>query len=346
MIWGDMNGDYVRRLSMEKYAPVIIPTCNRVEHLVRCIESLEKNRWSDNTEVFISVDYPPNEKYNEGNKKIKEYLRSHRFKFKKINIYIQSGNLGSSENSDFLYQKAFEKYDRVIYTEDDNEFSKNFLEYMNKGLELFENDFTIASICGYNEEMEEQSYEFNVTKSIHWSAWGTGTWKNRYQLLKDGININYFDSIARDFWKMCKLYRNSKLLFCVLVGWITNPELCEIPFQDTAFSIYIESKNMCSIRPTVSKVRNWGFDGSGEHCGLNDVIVKQKIDIDSGFEYFWNQKERIDRKKNSEFEKKFLWVQREAKLNKTPLTWLIYFVLGRKKYFELKNRKNNVDYNL
>lgn len=48
------------------YAPVIIPTLNRIEHLKRCIESLEKNTGADKTEVFVSLDFPPSDKYLQG----------------------------------------------------------------------------------------------------------------------------------------------------------------------------------------------------------------------------------------------------------------------------------------
>lgn len=27
---------------------------------------------------------------------------------------------------------------------------------------------------------------------------------------------------------------------------------------------------LCSVFPTVSKTQNWGFDGTGEHCGENN----------------------------------------------------------------------------
>ena len=56
------------------YAPILITTLNRYECLRRCIESLQKNSWADKTELFISVDYPPTDKYVDGYNKIKKYL--------------------------------------------------------------------------------------------------------------------------------------------------------------------------------------------------------------------------------------------------------------------------------
>ena len=56
------------------YAPVLITTLNRYEHFVRCLESLERCTGSENTEVYVALDYPPSEKYKGGWVKISSYL--------------------------------------------------------------------------------------------------------------------------------------------------------------------------------------------------------------------------------------------------------------------------------
>ena len=50
--------------------PICIPTCNRYEHLKRCVESLSKCTLASETDLIISVDYPPSDKYVDGNEKI------------------------------------------------------------------------------------------------------------------------------------------------------------------------------------------------------------------------------------------------------------------------------------
>ena len=57
------------------YAPVVIPTLNRYEHLKQCLESLEKCTGAEYTDVYIGVDYPPNDRYVEGWKKVDAYLQ-------------------------------------------------------------------------------------------------------------------------------------------------------------------------------------------------------------------------------------------------------------------------------
>ena len=134
------------------YAPIIIVTLNRYEHLKRCIESLQKNGWAKYTELYISVDYPADESHWEGYGKVREYLENGIEGFKKVFIYYQSVNLGGAENFMFLKRIIFQSYDRWIETEDDNEFSPCFIEFMDKGLELFKDDPDILYLCGQDRK--------------------------------------------------------------------------------------------------------------------------------------------------------------------------------------------------
>ena len=119
-----------------KYAPVLITTLNRHEHLKNCIESLQNNTLANKTDIFISVDYPPSEKYVEGYKRICEYFHSTKIDgFNSVHVFFQEKNLGPNDNYYFLENIIKTEYEFYIFSEDDNIFSKNFLEYMNFYLE-------------------------------------------------------------------------------------------------------------------------------------------------------------------------------------------------------------------
>ena len=137
------------------YAPIAIPTLNRIEHLKRCIESLQNNLWAQYTTLIISVDFPPENKYVEGYNKVCEYLKEGINGFYSVDIIYQKANLGAYDNESFLSEYIAEKYDRYIFTEDDNEFSPNFIEYIDKGLELFENDEKVMAICAIGSSSKE-----------------------------------------------------------------------------------------------------------------------------------------------------------------------------------------------
>ena len=58
------------------YAPIMIPTLCRYEHLVKCVESLAANSLASETELYIGLDYPTKESHWEGYRKIEQYLVS------------------------------------------------------------------------------------------------------------------------------------------------------------------------------------------------------------------------------------------------------------------------------
>lgn len=70
--------------------------------------------------------------------------------FKTINIIKREKKYGAFPNFTDLFEFVFQKYDRLIATEDDNEFSPNFLKYTNGRLEKFDTDLQFFAICGYN----------------------------------------------------------------------------------------------------------------------------------------------------------------------------------------------------
>lgn len=124
------------------FYPVIIPTLNRYTHLRRCVESLARNTHASETELIIGLDYPPSEKYVEGYRQVKAYLPTITG-FKKVTIFERPENWGAVKNYTHLINYVFNTYDAFIATEDDNEFSPCFLDYMNLMLQRYKDDHRI-----------------------------------------------------------------------------------------------------------------------------------------------------------------------------------------------------------
>ncbi|MBR3768523.1 MAG: glycosyltransferase family 2 protein [Clostridia bacterium] len=277
------------------YYPVIIPTLNRVDHLKRCLDSLMKNSGAENTEVYVAVDFPPSEKYQDGYIKVKEYLETQDFSvFKKFNVIYHSENLGPGGNSKFLEDLVKEKYDAFIYSEDDNDFSQNFLEYMNKGLELFKDDPDVICICGA-KDTQWVNNDKNFSFSKLYAAYGLGCWFDKRQKeISAGTKIILPDK-TYFLGKMYDLYKKNSGLFCVYVlsilandsglFWKTNGEL---NWCDTVHSIYMHFTDAVCVVPAVAKSRTWGNDGSGVNMNLLSDYDPEKdspLDEMQNFEY-------------------------------------------------------------
>lgn len=160
-----------------KCYPVLIPTLNRYGHLRNCITSLSECSHSDETDLIIGLDYPPSKNYEEGYKKIKEYLKTITG-FRSVKVFERAINYGAVKNIRELIDYARENYEAYIVSEDDNVFAHTFLEFMNSALERWRDDERIISVCGYTHE---HSYDKTVDYILSYDncAWGTGCWSKK-----------------------------------------------------------------------------------------------------------------------------------------------------------------------
>lgn len=259
-----------------KYAAIIIPTLNRKKHLERCVESLKRNALAKFTDIYISVDYPPNEKYEQGYEEVKEYVKSISG-FANVYIFYQEYNLGPGLNYKFLMNQIEKEHDKFIFSEDDNEFSENFLEYMNWGLEKYKDDETVYAICSCSDFHNVQSKEaadYFVAQS--YNPYGVGRWihktkKCREFLQQKNLNKKIYSSIkmqkylAKQFPRVYMyVAHDSVRRISVMRGRTDNPTMIDI-----WENVYIIVNNLYCIKPTLAKSRNWGWDGSGVHTDEN-----------------------------------------------------------------------------
>ena len=186
---------------IKEWAPVLIPTLCRYNHFKNLIESLDNCIGACYTDVYVAIDYPQKDSHVKGWSQIREYLSNNTFRFKKLVIYERERNYGISRggNLEKLYFDVLPNYDSYIVSEDDNIFSKNFLLYMNKGLQKFKDDESVISICGYrffyNHIFDQNNFFRNQQD---YNAWGLARW-NKKQKLIENIDYTYFKNKLWDF---------------------------------------------------------------------------------------------------------------------------------------------------
>lgn len=254
-----------------KYAPVIIKTLNRYDHLRQCVESLQKNKLAELTDLYISVDYPPSEKYMEGYLKVRQYTEQGIAGFHKVHMFYHEKNIGSHENTKFLIAEAQKDFDTYIFTEDDNVFSPCFLTYINECLEKYKDDENIFAICGYSYPIGWERDGVIIKNTCLFPAWGYATWMNkRRQLLQYSK-----EDIQRYMGRFCNarfLYHKNRHLFIEAVHIARNNHYLalndrkKLKHIDCVMGLYLTMRDKYSLMPTVSMVRNIGYDGSGLNC--------------------------------------------------------------------------------
>lgn len=258
----------------EIYAPVIIPTLCRYEHLKRCIDSLSHCTGADKTDVYIGLDYPAKESHVEGYNKICEYLE-HVQGFKNLIVLKRKENYGVVRNPRDLIAHVKEKYDRYIFSEDDNEFAPNFLEYINFGLNTYKDDSNVIAVCGFADPFVSydcmDSYLHKHYPMEGYNAWGVGIWFDKKPELIPTDKVLFSTKL---FFKAFFLKKGLALhrMFVRRRTHATN---------DLEWRVYCALNKKYCIFPSVSKVRNWGFDGSGHNCGKLELLYSTHVIDDS-----------------------------------------------------------------
>lgn len=258
------------------YYPVIIPTLNRYEHFKRCVDSLARNTHADKTELVIGLDYPPSKKYEKGYMKIKEYIPSI-VGFKKVTVFERRENYGAGRNFRELKKYAFERYDAVIFTEDDNEFSPCFLDFMDKAFEKYKGDDRISCICGYNDESQYDVSDYNIIFIPSGGAWGMGQWKSKWYMLN--FDDHYAENTLKSWKKSWKIFRMVPGVLRMLIAMEQKKSM----WGDVVYCCRNILEDRYQVRPRISMVRNWGHDGSGLHCNNDERFKNQPIQATATF---------------------------------------------------------------
>lgn len=286
-----------------EYAPVIIPTLNRDRHLKRCLDSLAANTVAKYTDIFISVDYPPADKYVAGYERVKKLLNEYDFSgFKSHTILYQKSNLGAAANSALLEDTVRGFSDTVIYTEDDNEFSPNFLEYIDKGFEKFKDDDTVLYLCGSSDNRWLFADDSNVIKCKVLAAYGVGYWLSRKQKCRTDGNDWLLCRKNWTFRNFRDLYRKNRVLFWIYVSGILSSDNGlywekdgkHIHFCDTSISIFMHYSDRVCVCPKIAKSHTFGNDGSGVNMPAMDNNAKTDLDTAQTFDYVYNGDLKFD----------------------------------------------------
>jgi hypothetical protein len=288
---------------MNNYAPVLISVLDRNIHFKNCVDSLAQNPLAKETHLYIALDAPFAEKHISGHSKVLEYISCIKG-FKEVTLFKREKNIGSSNNQFLAFEEIFKKHDRLIFTEDDNIFSPNFLDFVNQGLELFKGRDDIFSVSGYN-------YPIDVNPKLNpgyylwtgFAAWGVGLWKVKWQKLNLSTILNIKDILNPFFIK--KLNSVAGHYFPALLSAIETQHKPD----DVLICYYLTKNNLKSVFPTLSKVQNHGNDGGGEHKNIDNKYKNQLIDNNKLFDlkiiegYEDNREINLHLKKH--FKKKF-----------------------------------------
>lgn len=144
-------------------------------------------------------------------------------------LMVGQQRVGCNVNTYSALAYGFDHHERVIALEDDTLPGRDFLRFMDWGLDAYERDETVFNICGYQKTpTTEIGYRSEVIREQWFTPWGWATWKDRW----DGI---------RDTWPA----DDKQISWDCVIHWFTRRDRYE-------------------IRPLLARVQNIGAEG-GAH---------------------------------------------------------------------------------
>ena len=242
------------------YAPIILFAFNRLEPLKATVASVLRNSEAAESDLYVFVDGARSGKQGEIEKvhEVQEYVKTISG-FKSVNYTFAKHNNGLGPSIIAGVTEVINRYGRAIVLEDDLILSQNCLSFMNQGLDKYEREQKVFSVCGYSNKVKvPYGYLADSYFCVRSSSWGWATWADRW---------NSVDWDLQD-WKK---YEGMKSAFN---GWGGSD--CFGMLQDWkegrnkswairfCFSQFLQKK--LSLFPIVSKVNNDGFDGDGTNC--------------------------------------------------------------------------------
>lgn len=270
-----------------KLAPIVLFVYNRLNHTKETLTALKNNELAKQSKLIIYSDGAKTSMDFDKVQEVRNYIKTVNG-FDSVKIIERETNLGLAKSIIGGVTEVIKKYGSVIVLEDDLITTKDFLTYMNKGLEAHKANKQIYSITGSNYLNNIPSdYKEDTFLFYRACSWGWATWEDRWN--KVDWEVKKFSKFIHNRQEVKKFNRGgddlSDTLTAYMKGkinvWAIRWSFCH--YENNAFCLY----------PVTSKIENIGFDGSGIHCNettnsfimnskLCDVHFSQNIQLDKG----------------------------------------------------------------
>lgn len=262
-------------------APVVIFTYNRLDHLTQTIDALRANYLAKRSTIYIVSDGAKDSAHAARIDQLRRYVDSIDG-FAEVNRIYRDKNLGALESISRAEAQILHDHGSIISMEDDNISSRNFLNFMNDGLQTYAADPTVFSVCGYcppiavpeTYDREYWFYQWNL-------SWGYATWKNKHDQIYPLINK------YRDFKRDGTFAAVNAVGGLYVADSLRRDHKRQGVFPDAVLCAKMTRAGMRSVIPVVSKIRNIGSDGSGvsgsRRADQNDVVLDDGSTTDFNF---------------------------------------------------------------
>jgi hypothetical protein len=242
-------------------APVVLFAYARPDHLARTLAALRRNRLAAETVLYVYSDAAKDARHQPGVAAVRALVRDITG-FAAVHCIEREHNFGLARSVIEGVTSVLGHAEQVIVLEDDLEVSEHFLEYMNAALALYADDEQVASVHGYIYPVGQALPESFFLRGA--DCWGWATWRRAWAHFNpDGQQL--LEQLERrgltHAFDLDGAYPYTRMLRHQIAG---RNNSWAIRWHAACFL-----KDMLTLYPGCSLVRNIGNDDSGTHSATN-----------------------------------------------------------------------------
>jgi hypothetical protein len=241
-------------------APIAMFVYNRPTHARQTIEALRANKLAQQSDLFVFADGAKNETAVAAVREVRKLIRAIDG-FKSVTVIERERNLGLSNSMISGVTQLCNEYGRTIVVEDDILTARDFLTFMNQGLQRYRDEPRVFSISGFKLPIvTPKNYSYDAFCSYRFMCWGWGTWKDRWE--KADWSVKDFPEFIADRARQRRFNQGGDDLSWSLALQMDG----KIDSWDTIWAYTHSKHDAVALLSVFSKAYNIGFDGTGIHC--------------------------------------------------------------------------------
>ena len=244
--------------SNKKIKLAIIYFCyNRVDHLKSSLPKILE--FKKELPLFIFCDGP--QKHNPTKTaKVRDYVKKSTNEIENCKVTLREKNLGLAKNVVSGVNEVFNSgYDAVAVLEDDCIPYSNYFDFEN-----------VMHVSGFGMPLKDKPIK-DTYITPYPCSWGWGTWKSKWAIC-DFEDQAYYKKILSDT-HLIKMFNWSGKSFSYFLTLQAKGEVNSWLIR--WYAHIFKSKGVC-IWATDTKLKNVGFDGSGQHKVKHDIYNQKE----------------------------------------------------------------------
>ena len=231
-------------------SPILFLIFNRPETTKKVFSAIKKAK---PLRLYIAADGPRSEKPEEANRC--ELARTIALNVDwdcEVKTLFRNQNLGCRLAVSQAIDWFFDYETKGIFLEDDTKPSEQFFQFINFGLQKYNNKTDIGCVCGYNPLEPKLDKTDRIIIANYPHIWGWGTWKRVW----DKYHMKSFSH----FYKIRTLYKHINHLrgaICIS-SILRGVERGEIDTWDAQFGFMFSKNKLKAVYPPINLIENIG----------------------------------------------------------------------------------------